>query len=114
MWKKTTILFTKKKGSKSFKPSTTNFFEEALSFQVSSEHGGGHDTAEEEQHSSPQWHEGHAKLVYEVHRTSRTYRGVARPTSPLDMIIRSTSICSVVFRLVYHHNGGGGEEARSP
>jgi hypothetical protein len=29
------------------------------------------------------------KLVYEVHRISRTYRGAARPTSSLDTIIRS-------------------------
>jgi hypothetical protein len=41
-------LFTKKKGSSSSKPSTTNFFEEELGFRVCSEHGGGHDTAEEE------------------------------------------------------------------
>jgi hypothetical protein len=43
-----------------------NLFEEALGFRVSSEHGGGHDTAEEERYSSPRWHEGHTKLVYEV------------------------------------------------
>jgi hypothetical protein len=30
-----------------------NLFEEALGFRVSSEHGGGHGTAEEERHSSP-------------------------------------------------------------
>jgi hypothetical protein len=48
MWKKTTSLFTKKKGSSSSKPSKTNFFEEALSFRVSSEYGGGHGTTEEE------------------------------------------------------------------
>jgi hypothetical protein len=47
MWKKTTNLFTKKRGSSSSKPSSTTF-EEALGFQVSSEHGGGHGTAEEE------------------------------------------------------------------
>jgi hypothetical protein len=91
-----------------------NLFEEALGFRVSSEHGGGHDATEEEQHSSHRWHEGHTKLVYEVHETSRTYRGAARPTSPLDTIIRSTSIRSVVLRWVYHHNRGGGEEAHSP
>jgi hypothetical protein len=43
MWKKTTSLFTKKKGS----PSSNKFFEEALGFRVSSEHRGGHGTAEE-------------------------------------------------------------------
>jgi hypothetical protein len=92
-----------------------NLFEEALGFRVSSEYGGGHGTAEEERHSSPLWHEGHLKLVYEVHRISRTYEGVARPTSPLDTIIRSTSIRSAVFQVwVYHHDGGGGEEAHSP
>jgi hypothetical protein len=48
MWKKTTSLFTKKKGSLSSKPSSKNLFEEALGFRVSSEHGGGHDTTEEE------------------------------------------------------------------
>jgi hypothetical protein len=68
-----------------------NLFKEALDFRVSSEYGGGHDTAEEERYSSPQWHEGHMKLVYEVHQTSRTYGGAARLTSPLDTIIRSTS-----------------------
>jgi hypothetical protein len=91
-----------------------NLFEEALGFRVSSEHGGGHGTTGEEQHSSPRWHEGHMKLIYDVHRTSRTYGGAARPTSSLDTIIHSTSIHSVVFRWVYHHDGGGGEEARSP
>jgi hypothetical protein len=91
-----------------------NFFEEALSFRVSSEYGGGHGTAKEERRSSPQWHEGHTKLVYKVHQTSRTYGGAAHSTSPLDTIIRSTSICSAVFRGVCHHDGGGGEEARSP
>jgi hypothetical protein len=30
-----------------------NLFEEALGFRVSSEHGGGHDTTEEERRSSP-------------------------------------------------------------
>jgi hypothetical protein len=51
MWKKTTSLFTKKKGSSSSKTATTNFFKEALGFRVSSEYGG-HGTTEEEQHSS--------------------------------------------------------------
>jgi hypothetical protein len=44
-----------------------NLFEEALGFRVSSEHGGGHGTTEVERYSSPRWHEGHTKLVYEVH-----------------------------------------------
>jgi hypothetical protein len=83
-----------------------NLFEEALGFRVSSGYGGGHGTAEEERYSSPRWHEGHTKLVYEVHRTSWMYRGAARPTSPLDTIIRSTSTCSVVFQWVYHRDGG--------
>jgi hypothetical protein len=96
-----------------------NLFKEAISFQVSSEYGGGHGTTEEERYSSPWWHEGHTKLVCEVHRTSWMYGGAARPTSPLDMIIRSTSTHSVVFQWVYHHDGGGGgggeeEEALSP
>jgi hypothetical protein len=91
-----------------------NLFEEALGFRVSSEYGGGHSTTEEEQYSSPRWHEGDKKLVYEVHRISRTYGEAAHPTSPLDTIIRSTSTRSVVFQRVYHHDGGGGEEARSP
>jgi hypothetical protein len=43
------------------------------------------------------------KLIYEVCRTSRMYGGAARPTSPLDTIIRSTSIRSTVFREVCHH-----------
>jgi hypothetical protein len=74
-----------------------NLFEEALGFRVSSEHGGGHGTAEEERYSSPRWDEGHTKLVYEVHRISRTYGGAARPTAPPPW--------------VHHHDGGGGEEA---
>jgi hypothetical protein len=76
-----------------------NLFEEALGYRVSLEHGGGHGTTEEERHSSPLWHEGHTKLVDEVHGTSRTYDGATRPTSSLDMIIRSTSIRSLVFRV---------------
>jgi hypothetical protein len=36
-----------------------NLFEEALGFRVSLEYGGGHGTAEEEQHSSPRWHGRH-------------------------------------------------------
>jgi hypothetical protein len=91
-----------------------NLFEAALGFRVSSKYGGGHGTTKEERHSSPQWDEGHTKLIYEVHRTSWMYRGAACPTSPLDTIICSTSIRSVVFRWVYHHDGGGGEEAHSP
>jgi hypothetical protein len=91
-----------------------NIFEEALGFRVSSKYGRGHGTAEEEPHSSPRWHEGHKKLVYEVHRTSWMYGGAARPTSPLDTIIRSASTRSVVFQWVYHHDRGGGEEARLP
>jgi hypothetical protein len=35
---------------------------------------------------------GHTKLVYEVHRTSWMYGGATRPTSPLDTIVRSTSM----------------------
>jgi hypothetical protein len=88
-----------------------NLFEEALGFRVSSEYGGGHGTTEEEQYSSPWWHEGHTKLVYEVHRTSWMYGGAARPTSPLGTIFCSTSTRSVVFQWVYHHDRGGGEEA---
>jgi hypothetical protein len=90
-----------------------NFFEEAVSFRVSSKYGGGNGTAEAEPHSSPQWDEGHTKLVDEVHPTSWMYGGAARLTSPLDTIIRSTSTRSVVFKWVYHHDGGG-EEAHSP
>jgi hypothetical protein len=90
-----------------------NFLEEALCFRVPSEYGGGHGTTEEERHSSPQRDEGHTKLVCEAHRTSWMYKGAARPTSPLDTIIRSTSTRSVVFQWVYHHDGGGGGEARS-
>jgi hypothetical protein len=52
---------------------------------------------------------GHTKLVYEVHQISRTHGGAAHPTSPLDTIIRSTSIRSAIFRGVCHHDGGGGE-----
>jgi hypothetical protein len=112
MLKKTTRLFTKKKGSSSSKAIVNNLLVEALGLGVSSEYGGGHGTAEEERYSSPWWHEGHTKFVYEVHQTSRTYGGAAHPTSLLDTFIRSTSICSAVFRVwIYHHDGGGGEEA---
>jgi hypothetical protein len=90
-------------------------FEEALSLRVSSEHGGGHGTTEEERHLSPQWDEGHTKLVYEVHRTTRTHGGAARPTSSLDTIIRSTSLHSAVFQIwVYYQDGGGVGETHSP
>jgi hypothetical protein len=78
-------------------------FEEALGFRVSSEFGGGHDTVEEERHSSPWWHEGHKKLVYEVHRTSRMYGGATHPTSLFYTIIRSTSICSAVLCIWIYH-----------
>jgi hypothetical protein len=44
-------------------------FEEAPSFQVISEHGGGHGTTEEERPSPPRWHEGYKELVHEVYRT---------------------------------------------
>jgi hypothetical protein len=46
--RKLQVFSPKKKGSSSSKPSTTNFFKEALGFRVSSEHGGGHGTTEEE------------------------------------------------------------------
>jgi hypothetical protein len=89
-----------------------NLFKEALGFRVSLQYGG-HDTTEEELYSSPRWHEGHTKLVCEVHRTSRTYGGTACPTSLLDTIIRSTSIRSAVLRIwIYHHDGGGEKLAR--
>jgi hypothetical protein len=92
---------------------TDNLFEEALGLRVFSEYGG-HDTAKEERHSSPQCHEGHTKLVYAVHRTSRTHGGAAHPTSSLDTIICSTSIQSAVFEVwVYYQDGRGGEEAHS-
>jgi hypothetical protein len=42
------------------------------------------------------------------------YRLTARPTSLIDMIIRSTSIHSTVLRIWLHHHIGGGEETRSP
>jgi hypothetical protein len=55
------------------------------------------------------------KLVFDVHRTSRTYEGATCPTSSLDTIIRSTSICPTVFQVrVYHHDGERGEETCSP
>jgi hypothetical protein len=44
-----------------------DIFEEALSFRVSSEHGGGHDTTEKERHSPSRWHEGNKELVHEVY-----------------------------------------------
>jgi hypothetical protein len=53
-----------------------NLFEEALGFQVSSEYGGGHDTAEEEPHSSHRWDEVH---------TSRPSDLTARHAHPLHL-----------------------------
>jgi hypothetical protein len=50
-WKKTTSLFTEEEGI--IVVYAIIDFEEALSFRVSSEHGGGHGTTEEEPHSSP-------------------------------------------------------------
>jgi hypothetical protein len=82
-----------------------DLFEEVLGFRVSSEHGGGHSSAEEERYSSPRWDEGHTKLVYEIHRISRMYGGAAHPTSSLDTIIHSTSIHSMVFGIwICHHD----------
>jgi hypothetical protein len=90
-------------------------YEEALGFRVSSEHGGGHGTVEEERHSPPRWYEGHKELVHEVYRTSRAYGGVARPTLSIDPIIRSTSVHFAVLHIwLHHHVGGGGEEILSP
>jgi hypothetical protein len=93
-----------------------DIFEEALGFRVSSEHGGGHDTAKEERHSPPRWHEGNKEHVHEVYRTSKAYEGVARPTSSIDPFIRATSIHSVVLHIWLHHivGGGGGGETLSP
>jgi hypothetical protein len=90
-------------------------FEEALSFRVSSEHGGGHGTAKEERHSPPWWYERYKELVDEVYRTSRAYGGAACPTSSIDPFIRATSIHSMVLHIWLHHIvGGGGEETLSP
>jgi hypothetical protein len=97
-WKKTTSVCTKKKGSSSSKPSsTTSSRRHSVSESPRSTE---EDTAPPRRnHSSPLWHESHTKLVYEVHRFSRTHGGAARPTSPLDTIIRSTSIRSAVFQV---------------
>jgi hypothetical protein len=84
-------------------------FEEALGFRVSSEHGGGHDTAKEERHSPPRWPESYKELVHEVYRTLRAYGGAARPTLSIDPFIHSTSIHSAVLR-IWLLVGGGGEE----
>jgi hypothetical protein len=40
-----------------------DIFEEALGFRVSSEHGGGYGTTEEERHSPPWWHEGNKESM---------------------------------------------------
>jgi hypothetical protein len=88
MWKKTTSLFTKKKGSSSSKPSST---------------------------TSSRRHEGNKEIIHEVYRTSRAYGGAARPTSSIDLIIRSTSVHSAVLHIwLHHHVGGRGEETLSP
>jgi hypothetical protein len=114
LWKKTTSLFTKKKGSSSSNP-FDDVFEEALGFRVSSKHGEGHGTTKEERHSPFRWHESNKEHVHEVYRTSRAYGEVACPTSSIDRFIRSTSIHSVVFHIWLHHLvGGGGEETLSP
>jgi hypothetical protein len=86
-------------------------FEEAPGFRVSSEHGGGPDTAKEERHSPPRWHEGNKEHVHEVYRTSRAYGGAARPTSTIDPFICASSIYSAVFHIWLHYIvGRGGEE----
>jgi hypothetical protein len=91
-----------------------DIFEEALGFRVSSEHGGGHDTAKEERHSSPRWYESYKELVHEVYRTSRAYGGAARPTSSIGPFIHVTSIHSAVLHIWLHHIvRGGGEETLS-
>jgi hypothetical protein len=78
-----------------------DIFEEALGFRVSSEHGGGHGTTKEERHSPPRWLEGYKEVVHKVYRTSRAYRGAARPTSSIDPFIRSTSVhSSTILRLL--------------
>jgi hypothetical protein len=90
-------------------------FKEALGFQVSSEHGGGHGTAKEERHSPPRWHESNKEHIHEVYRTSRAYGGATRPTSSIDPFIRATSIHFAVLHTWLHHIvGGGGEETLSP
>jgi hypothetical protein len=89
-------------------------FEEALGFRVSSEHGGGHDTAKEERRSPPWWHEGNKEYVHEVYRTSRAYGGAACPTATIDPFNRATSVHSAIFLIWLHHIvGGGGEETLS-
>jgi hypothetical protein len=89
-------------------------FEEALSFRVSSEHGGGYGTAKEERRSPPWWHEGNKENVHEVYRTSRAHGGAARSTSTIDPFDRATSIHSDIFLIWLHHIvRGGGEEALS-
>jgi hypothetical protein len=82
-------------------------FEEALGFRVSSEHGGGHDIAKEEQRSPPRWHEGNKEHVDEAYRNSRAHGGATRPTSTIDPFIRATSIHSTVFHIWLHHFVGG-------
>jgi hypothetical protein len=90
-------------------------FEEALGFRVSSEHGEGYGTTEEERHSPPWWHEGNEEHVHEVYRTSRANGGAARSTSTIDPFIRATSIHSDIFLIWLHHIiEGGGEETLSP
>jgi hypothetical protein len=87
-----------------------DLFEEALSFRVSSKHGGGHDTAKEERHSPLRWHEGYKELVHEVYRTSRTYRGATRPTSSINPFIYSTSIHFAALHIWLHHLVRGGRK----
>jgi hypothetical protein len=90
-------------------------FEEALGFRVSSEHGGGHDTAKEERHSPPRWHESYKEHVHEVNRTSRAYGGAAGPTSSIDPFILASSMHFAVLHIWLHHIViGGGEETLSP
>jgi hypothetical protein len=100
--------FYQEEGVIVIQPIFDDIFEEALGFRVFSEHGGGHGTTEEEPHSPPRWHEGHKELVHEVHRTSRAYGRAARPTSSINMIIRSTSIHFAVLRTWIHHLVAGG------
>jgi hypothetical protein len=114
MWKKTTSLFSKKKGSV-IQAVINHVFEEALGFRVSPDHGDGYGTTEEERCSPPWWYEGCKKHVHEVYRTSRAHEGAARATTTIDPFDRATSLHSDILFIRLHHLVvvGGGEALSS-
>jgi hypothetical protein len=108
MWKKATIVFTKKTQSKVPLSRSSR----RHSIRVSLKHGGRRGTTEE-QHAAPWWHEEYTKFVHVVHRTARTHGRATRSTMMLNSFIHSTTIRYEVFQWIHHEGRRGGREAFS-